>query len=50
MYAVKKILLEAERRSGGNMGTPAVMTNAENEKLRREVTTISMMSHVNIVR
>lgn len=49
VYAVKKILLEAETRNG-EVRASTVMTNAENEKLRREVTTISMMSHMNIVR
>lgn len=41
VYAIKKVLLEAEE--DGTMTT-------HNEKLRREVTTISMMSHKNIVR
>jgi len=41
IYAIKKVLLEAEE--DGTMTT-------HNEKLRREVTTISMMSHKNIVR
>jgi eukaryotic translation initiation factor 2-alpha kinase 4 len=44
IYAVKKILLEPER---GRLGKVAAL---HNRKLRREVTTISRMTHINIVR
>jgi eukaryotic translation initiation factor 2-alpha kinase 4 len=44
IYAVKKIILESER---GNFAQAAAI---QNRKLRREVTTISRMTHKNIVR
>jgi len=44
IYAVKKIVLENE--SGSQVGLAAI----QNRKLRREVTTISRMTHKNIVR
>eukprot|EP00529_Nitzschia_sp_RCC80_P012399 CAMPEP_0113467500 /NCGR_PEP_ID=MMETSP0014_2-20120614/14845_1 /TAXON_ID=2857 /ORGANISM="Nitzschia sp." /LENGTH=568 /DNA_ID=CAMNT_0000359807 /DNA_START=1 /DNA_END=1704 /DNA_ORIENTATION=+ /assembly_acc=CAM_ASM_000159 len=44
VYAIKKILLESER------GSNAKQAKAMNKKLRREVTTISRMTHRNIVR
>jgi serine/threonine protein kinase len=44
IYAVKKIILEPER------GTLAKYGALQNQKLRREVTTISRMTHKNIVR
>jgi eukaryotic translation initiation factor 2-alpha kinase 4 len=44
IYAVKKIILESER---GNFAKAAAI---QNRKLRREVTTISRMTHKNIVR
>ena len=44
IYAVKKIILESER------GAFAVAGAVQNRKLRREVTTISRMTHKNIVR
>lgn len=44
IYAVKKIILESER---GRNAQVAVM---QNRKLLREVTTISRMTHINIVR
>lgn len=45
VYAIKKILLESEVDEASNK-----LAMMQNEKLRREVTTISMMSHKNIVR
>lgn len=44
IYAVKKILLESER------GPHAGAATVQNRKLRREVTTISQLTHKNIVR
>jgi translation initiation factor 2-alpha kinase 4 len=44
IYAVKKIILESEK---GRFASYAVV---QNRKLRREVTTISRMTHKNIVR
>jgi serine/threonine protein kinase len=44
IYAVKKIILESERGKLAKYGA------LENQKLRREVTTISRMTHKNIVR
>lgn len=44
IYAVKKIILESER------GSFAQAAAIQNRKLRREVTTISRMTHKNIVR
>mmetsp|Transcript_7742 Transcript_7742/g.19117 ORF Transcript_7742/g.19117 Transcript_7742/m.19117 type:complete len:1794 (-) Transcript_7742:268-5649(-) len=44
IYAIKKILLESEK------GESAVFGQMQNKKLRREVTTISSMTHKNIVR
>ena len=44
IYAVKKIILESEH------GRHARYAAAQNRKLRREVTTISRMTHKNIVR
>lgn len=44
IYAVKKIILESER------GRFAKACALQNRKLRREVTTISRMTHNNIVR
>lgn len=44
VYAVKKILLESERGRFGKVWA------LQNRKLRREVTTISRMTHANIVR
>jgi translation initiation factor 2-alpha kinase 4 len=44
IYAIKKILLESEK------GTNAKLGKIQNKKLRREVTTISRMTHKNIVR
>jgi eukaryotic translation initiation factor 2-alpha kinase 4 len=44
IYAVKKILLEAEQ------GTNANLAATQNQRLLREVTTISSMTHVHIVR
>ena len=44
VYAVKKIILESER---GRLANYAAL---QNRKLRREVTTISRMTHKNIVR
>jgi len=41
IYAIKKILLESERATSGKV---------QNQKLRREVKTISRMTHKNIVR
>jgi translation initiation factor 2-alpha kinase 4 len=43
-YAIKKILLESE------LGKNAKVGEMQNRKLRREVTTISRMTHKNIVR
>jgi Protein kinase domain/RWD domain len=43
-YAIKKILLESE------LGKNAKLGEMQNRKLRREVTTISRMTHKNIVR
>lgn len=43
-YAIKKILLESE------LGKSAKQGETQNRKLRREVTTISRMTHKNIVR
>jgi len=43
-YAIKKIILESER------GVHAKAGAVQNRKLRREVTTISRMTHKNIVR
>lgn len=44
IYAVKKIILESERGKFAKTGA------IQNKKLRREVTTISRMTHKNIVR
>jgi translation initiation factor 2-alpha kinase 4 len=44
IYAIKKILLESEK------GINAKLGKIQNKKLRREVTTISRMTHKNIVR
>jgi len=44
VYAVKKIILESERGRFAKVGA------LQNRKLRREVTTISRMTHNNIVR
>ena len=44
IYAIKKILLESEK------GETAMFGQMQNKKLRREVTTISSMTHKNIVR
>ena len=44
IYAIKKILLESEKGSSAKFG------EIHNKKLRREVTTISSMTHKNIVR
>lgn len=44
IYAVKKIILEAEQGRHAELGVKM------NQKLRREVTTISRMTHKNIVR
>ncbi|CAJ1930603.1 unnamed protein product [Cylindrotheca closterium] len=44
VYAVKKIILESERGKFAKFGA------VQNRKLRREVTTISRMTHKNIVR
>lgn len=44
VYAVKKIILESESGSFAKFGA------VQNRKLRREVTTISRMTHKNIVR
>jgi hypothetical protein len=44
VYAIKKILLESER------GKNAKYAKVMNKKIRREVTTISRMTHRNIVR
>jgi len=44
VYAVKKILLESEAGKSAKYGA------VQNRKLRREVTTISRMTHKNIVR
>ena len=44
IYAVKKIILESERGAFAKAGA------VQNRKLRREVTTISRMTHKNIVR
>jgi len=44
IYAIKKVILESEQ------GQLAKIGKAENAKLRREVTTISRMTHKNIVR
>lgn len=44
IYAVKKIILESERGKLAKYGA------LQNQKLRREVTTISRMTHKNIVR
>jgi Protein kinase domain/RWD domain len=44
IYAVKKIILESERGKFGKVWA------TQNQKLRREVTTISRMTHSNIVR
>lgn len=51
-YAIKKILVESEMDEGDNDGDGRKNKGAafQNEKLRREVRTISMMSHKNIVR
>ena len=43
-YAIKKIILESERGRFAKFGA------LQNQKLRREVTTISRMTHTNIVR
>ena len=44
IYAIKKILLESEKGKSAKFG------QMQNKKLRREVTTISSMTHKNIVR
>jgi translation initiation factor 2-alpha kinase 4 len=44
VYAIKKVLLESEK------GKLAKFGQMQNKKLRREVTTISSMTHKNIVR
>lgn len=44
LYAIKKIMLQSER------GRSAKYGSIQNRKLRREVTTISRMTHKNIVR
>lgn len=46
VYAVKKILLEPEQGTNAKARAGAI----QNKKLRREVTTISRMTHKNIVR
>ncbi|KAL7532970.1 hypothetical protein ACHAXR_004963, partial [Thalassiosira sp. AJA248-18] len=57
VYAIKKIMLEPEIDEDDNDGIDEKRranknkwATIQNEKLRREVTTISMMSHKNIVR
>eukprot|EP00536_Pseudo-nitzschia_multiseries_P005127 jgi/Psemu1/323755/estExt_fgenesh1_pg.C_930022 len=44
IYAIKKIILESEKGKSAKFG------QMQNKKLRREVTTISSMTHKNIVR
>ena len=44
IYAIKKVLLESEKGKSAKYG------QMQNKKLRREVTTISRMTHKNIVR
>ena len=44
IYAIKKVLLESEKGKNAKFG------QLQNKKLRREVTTISSMTHKNIVR
>eukprot|EP00578_Thalassiosira_sp_NH16_P006270 CAMPEP_0181120618 /NCGR_PEP_ID=MMETSP1071-20121207/24259_1 /TAXON_ID=35127 /ORGANISM="Thalassiosira sp., Strain NH16" /LENGTH=1767 /DNA_ID=CAMNT_0023205299 /DNA_START=89 /DNA_END=5389 /DNA_ORIENTATION=+ len=50
VYAIKKVFLEAETDKEGGNDKKNKWAMIQNEKLRREVTTISMMSHKNIVR
>ena len=49
VYAIKKIILDPEL-DGHNTAATNIWAAAQNEKLRREVTTISQMQHKNIVR
>lgn len=44
IYAIKKVLMESEKGKNAKFG------QMQNKKLRREVTTISRMTHKNIVR
>lgn len=54
IYAIKRIVLESEEEEGKDLSKRSKIKNQraviQNQKLRREVTTISRMTHKNIVR